>query len=43
MYAQHLEDFIIRDTEDIYKAFWKLTKNSGILVVVDEEDKFKIL
>lgn len=41
MDAKHLEDFIVRNTENIYEAFWKLTKNNAILVVVDENDKFQ--
>lgn len=41
MYAKHLSDYIIKKDESIYKAHWLLHKNRGIVIVIDENEKFK--
>lgn len=40
MYAKHLNNYIISEKEDIYKAHWKLHKNGDILLVVNETQTF---
>ena len=43
MYAKHLKNWVILDTDSIYKAHWQLYKGGiGILMVIGEKDsKFK--
>ena len=41
MYQEYLNDYIILDEEDVYKAHWKLHKNGGILLVCNRELKFE--
>lgn len=42
MYAKHLKNWVILDTDSIYKAHWQLYKGGiGILMVVGRDDKFK--
>lgn len=42
MYSKHLKNWIILDTDSIYKAHWQLYKGGiGILMVVGEDSKFK--
>lgn len=42
MYSKHLKNWIISDTNSVYKAHWQLYKGGlGILIVVGEDDKFE--
>lgn len=41
MYSRHLKDYIIYENEDIYTAHWKLHKNGSILIVMDEDERYK--
>lgn len=41
MYPETLNDNIILNEENIYKAHWKLHKNGGILLVCNKNQKFE--
>lgn len=41
MYREYLEDFIINENESVYKAGWQFLRNGKMLMVVDDEKKYK--
>lgn len=41
MYKEYLEDFIINEDESVYKACWQFQRNRAMLLVIDNDGKFK--